>query len=387
MGAEALVRAALDAGMGTGAQLVAAGPDGFLRDVALGATGPGPDAERVTATTRFDVASVTKLFTTAVAAALIDDGTLSLDTPAGAVLPGIACPDVSVRALLGHRSGLPAWRPLFDLARHDPACAGLWPDNRTAGGTDRARARAMTLTAACVLAPTSPPARVYSDVGFLVLTAVLEAAGGVPLDALLDGLVTGPLGLRAGFRRLSSLQPSPSIPATGVLRPREPAPGQEDAYTVGPQAPQLVPGEVDDDNAWACDGVAGHAGVFASARTLAAFATTWWRAAQGDGTWLSPETAQAFLAVDAPDLAPARSLGWDRVAGEGSTAGSRLGRGPLGGVGHLGFTGASVWLDLDRGLAVALTTNRTLPSRTARAPIRALRPMTHDALWNEIVGT
>ena len=86
-----------------------------------------------------------------------------------------------------------------------------------------------------------------------------------------------------------------------------------------------------------------------------------------------------WLCVDAPELFPRRSLGFDRPSGPGSTAGPRLGVGPRGGVGHLGFVGAGWWIDLDRGLSCALLTNRTFPTRANTLGIRALRPAFFDA--------
>lgn len=373
-GPDTILTAALARGVGTGAQCVVHRAGVRVVDVALGHAAPrGPD---VTPDTRFDLASVTKVGTALLAAHLVGQGALRWDTRARAVIA--RAPDVDLAALLGHRSGLPPWQPCFDVARADPRCAGLWPD--AVGGHDRAIARRLTLHAALAVPP-GAPVRAYSDIGFLVLGAVLEAAAGASLDVLWDRAVARPLGLAAGFRRLSTAPPDPSIPATGVLRPREPAPGQEGAYTTGPQHPAIVPGQVDDDHAWACDGVAGHAGLFASARDVARLGDALLADAEGAELIAPAHAIAPLLAPDRPDLLPLRTLGLDTVAPTGSSAGTRLGRGPRGGVGHLGFTGTSLWIDLDARVVVALHTNRTFPSRTAVGPIRALRPALHDAVW------
>jgi CubicO group peptidase (beta-lactamase class C family) len=96
------------------------------------------------------------------------------------------------------------------------------------------------------------------------------------------------------------------------------------------------------------------------------------------------EALRAFVAIDPAD-GPRRSLGFDRPAPEGSSAGSLLGQaGPRGAIGHLGFTGCSLWIDLDRRLSVALLTNRTYPGRQHVEAIRALRPAFHDRLCRAI---
>lgn len=384
MSALALLDDALASGLGTGAQCVVLHRGVRVEDLALGRCGPSAGDAPITPHTSFDLASVTKVAaTTTVTACLVRDGVLDLDAPVHRWLPDAACGRTTIRALLAHRSGLPAWRPLFERPRAHPDCAGLWPGAADPTGTDRALARRLVLDAACAVPCSEPTERRYSDVGFLILTALIERAAGAPLDTLFDALVATPLGVGLRFRRLSSpLGPTP-IPPTGCLRPREPAPGQEDAYQVRPQVPALRPGEVDDDNAWACDGVAGHAGLFGSARDLATLGQAWLDDLRGDHRLLPEPIARAFATPDTPALLPVRSLGWDRVAPEGSTAGRHLGRapGPLGGLGHLGFTGTSVWIDPAAQLVVALTTHRTFPSRTAQAPIRALRPALHDAIW------
>jgi serine-type D-Ala-D-Ala carboxypeptidase len=136
-------------------------------------------------------------------------------------------------------------------------------------------------------------------------------------------------------------------------------------------------GEVDDENAWALGGVAGHAGLFSTAGDVAALGQAWLDALAGRGSFLGRETAGLFAAPAAPG---GRGLGWDRPTPETSALGSRLGRGPLGAVGHLGFTGCSLWVDLDAGLVCALLTNHVHPAGADRERLRLFRRRFHDAV-------
>lgn len=318
---------------------------------------------------RFDLASVTKVMaTTALLLRLVRDGALSLDQPLRRWLPRCAA-DVSLVDLALHRAGLPAWRPFFaDVTRSEPF---LYDTPRRPEPSLRAAVRARVLERV----EGEPPERsvgaaaVYSDLGFILLGAVVEQVCGLPLDSAFDALVAAPLGLDAGFRRVSTAMPDASVVDTGGTRPRAPAPGQEGLWSC-PVFPSL-PGEVDDDNAWVMDGVAGHAGLFGTAPAVAAFGQ-----AVLDGWLLAP----AGFAVDTSTPASTRTIGFDTPSPEGASCGPRLGRaGPLGAIGHLGFTGTSLWIDFDRQLVVALLTNRVVFGRE-NVQIRAFRPRFHEAV-------
>jgi CubicO group peptidase (beta-lactamase class C family) len=142
---------------------------------------------------------------------------------------------------------------------------------------------------------------------------------------------------------------------------------------------EVLCGEVDDDNAWAMGGVAGHAGIFATAEDVARFGRAWLDAVAGRSGWLGSAVATAFVARDATPGSE-RALGWDTPSPAGSAIGTRLGRGPRGAVGHLGFTGTSLWLDLDRELACALLTNHVHPGGSDRARIQSFRARFHDSV-------
>lgn len=337
------------------AEGVADGTFGTARAVVLHRGRTVFDGGPASLETWFDLASVTKVLgTTHAFLALAATGAVREDTRLRSLLPTAAA-DVTLGDLLFHRSGLPAFLPYFAQV--------LTPD------------RAKTVALALATAPTAPvgTAAIYSDIGFILLGEALSAAAAQPLDGLVHGLL-GRLGIGARYRRLSAAPPlPPELAPTNGTRPREPAPGQEGLWSTPTQPGR--PGEVDDDNAWVMDGVSGHAGLFGTARDVATFGQ-----AVLDGRLAPPRP----WAKDASTPGSTRALGFDTPSDEGASAGPRFGRaGPKGAIGHLGFTGTSVWIDLDRQLVVALLTNRVWRGR-ANVAIRAFRPRFHEAVLSQL---
>ena len=140
---------------------------------------------------------------------------------------------------------------------------------------------------------------------------------------------------------------------------------------------ELNQGTVNDDNAWAMGGVAGHAGLFSTAGNVARLGQEWLLAMEGHGRILDARLAREFARRDATPGSE-RALAWDTPSAEGSSIGSVLGRGPLGAIGHLGYTGCSLWIDRDRQLVCALLTNHVSPGGRRPAEILALRQSFHD---------
>ncbi len=321
----------------------------------------------VSAESRFDLASVTKvLSTTALLCQLSGRKQIDIDTPLRTFFPGAAAGDVSLADLAFHRSGLPAFVPFFEsafLRMPTLRADALIP-------SERALARQATLEAALSIAPVTEVGQssVYSDLGFIILGAVVEATQKTPLDELFEQLLAKPLGLTAtSFRRPSHALTDDDIVKTQEQRPREPAPGQEGMWTTSSlSATRRL---VDDDNAFVLDGVAGHAGLFGTADDVARFGQ-----AVLEGQVQSP----SGWSVDSTP-GSTRTFGFDTPSLEGASCGSRVGRGPRGAIGHLGFTGTSLWIDFDRQLVVALLTNRTALGRH-NLLIRKFRPRFHDAV-------
>jgi len=327
----------------------------------------------------FDVASLTKVVATGtLAALLVKDGRVELDAPAVEWLPrfrGGGKERVTVRQLLAHSSGLPWWRPWFERAAADPVAgqAFLPPDRRPGDLRDAfSRGREILEEALWEEPLEAPPGTraLYGDPAFLALGFLLERAGGAPLDRLFADRVAGPLGLGDTF----FVGPGHLAVGQGPCAGRTYAPTER-----CPHRGEVNRGAVNDDNAWAMGGVAGHAGLFSTAADVARLGQEWQDALSGRGRILDEGVACEFARRDATPGSE-RALGWDTPSPAGSSIGSRLGRGPLGAIGHLGYTGCSLWIDLDRGLSCALLTNHVHPDGRRPAEILALRQAFHDAV-------
>ena len=310
------------------------------------------NSQEVRADTIFDLASLTKVVaTTPMAMLLYERGQLPLDEPLANTLPDFVRlsprprqaerEQVTIRMLLAHSSGLPAYEKLFQFA-----------DNREDLLRYALSARLIT-----------PGTRVeYSDLGFILLGEVLEKKAGVSLDRFAQQEIFAPLGM-ANTR----FNPSPDRKAM--------IPPTEDDRTF---RHRVIQGEVNDENAWVMGGVAGHAGVFAPATDIARFAECMLR---GGAPVFNRESVELFTRRETSPPASTRTLGWDKPSRPESSSGKLFSDASFG---HLGFTGTSLWIDPERRLSVTLLTNRTWPDR-ANQMIREVRPRVHDAIV-EAVG-
>jgi len=263
--------------------------------------------------------------------------------------------DVTVRQLLCHSSGLPAHRPFWEQATRSPA----------------ERLAIASLAAREPL--TYPPGTraVYSDLGFILLGWLLERLTGARLDVLFQDRIAGPLGLAATtFVNLAD-----SEARARLLGDRTVAATQLSAERHG-----LVLGEVDDLNAFAMGGIAGHAGLFSTAGDVAAIATALVASFRGDGALVHPDVIRQFWS---PAGVPGSTwrLGWDGPADAGSQAGEMLSRAS---VGHLAFTGCSLWIDPAREVVIVLLSNRVHPSIPTDDRFRRFRPALHDAALDAV---
>jgi CubicO group peptidase (beta-lactamase class C family) len=298
-----------------------------------GRTAASLDGLPVTDSTLYDLASLTKVMATTTAAMILEEeGRLQLDQPVAVYLPELRDPakaGITIRMLLTHSGGFEAYAPLFQTVREREGYLRAIDERplQYAPGT-----RAL-----------------YSDWDMILLQLVIERITGRTLDAYLAERVLEPLGLRD-----TRFRPGPA------LRART-APTEMDRQR------GLIQGEVHDPNAWAMGGVAGHAGLFSSARDLAVFA----QMLLNGGTYagvkiISPATIARWTAPQQPGSS--RALGWDTPSGWSSSGRYFSPRS----FGHTGFTGTSLWIDPERGLFVVLLTNRVhfTSSNQLHVPLR-----------------
>jgi CubicO group peptidase (beta-lactamase class C family) len=278
--------------------------------------------------TVFDMASVSKLFTSILVMQQVERGALRLDEPVATYLPEFAAHgkgSITVQQLLTHTSGLEPFLPLW----RD------WPD------------KASRIAAVLDVAPTSTPGTtyVYSDLNLITLGVLLERQTGSSLDRLVAQRVTGPLGMKD-----TGYNPDPA------LRPRIAATEFQSAPARG-----MVWGEVHDENAWSLGGVAGHAGVFSTAQDMAVLA----QAMLNGGTYggdriLSPSNVEAMTTnynVAFPDDAHGLGFELDQRWYMSGLSGPRT-------AGHTGYTGTSVVVDFASRSFVIVLSNRVHPSRS-----------------------
>jgi len=330
--------------------------------LAVGHTRSVPDRGAPISTNAFfDLASLTKpIATTAVAMALCSEHRLDLEASAAHWLDGAIDPRVRVEHLIGHAAGLPPHARLYER---------IWAGDLDGCATAREALIRMALAQPLEAAPGERAS--YSDLGYIALGALLERAGGAPLEELFDHLVAGPWRLH-GARFVDVSRPPgerPSFPGPVVATEIDERRG-------------LVVGEVHDENCHAGGGVAGHAGLFATIGDVGRFAAAMVELAAGhDREPLGAGVALRFLATSAAPHTSWR-LGWDTPSPEPgvSHAGDLWPRQHS--VGHLGFTGTSLWLDLARRRWVALLTNRVHPTREGAraAAIRELRRTVNDTV-------
>ena len=300
--------------------------------------------------TIYDLASLTKVIgTTSAITALVQKGKLSLKDKVADHLPGFAPSTldnkslsrrkkVTVRHLLLHTSGLPAWKPLYRTCNsYRKLLTAILPTPLEAEPGSKYR---------------------YSDLGFILLGEIAARAGGKPLAKLEKELVFDPLGMKDTRRNPPS-----------YLRRR--IPPTEFDVTAG----KYVHGRVHDENARAGGGITGHAGLFSTTSDLSLLARELLLALKGKSGKLDKHTIETFVRCQDSPSGSSRALGWDTPSKE-SSAGKLASKTSFG---HTGFTGTSIWIDPQRDLYIILLSNRVHPTRKNRK-ITELRRKFSDAV-------
>jgi serine-type D-Ala-D-Ala carboxypeptidase len=326
-----------------------------------------PDVTPMREDTIFDVSSLTKAFATSVAMMLmVRDGRLHLDDRVTRFFHNFGVhgkTHITFRHLLSHCSGLPAWRPYFqdilDIERRDGRINFL--------GSHGAKTYVYQAIMRERLEAEPGTRALYSDLAFMLLGAVIEEISGVTLDRFCQSRIFRPLGLRStAFVDQSVLRTRRLEPVTDMIAPTERCPWRK----------QILCGVVHDDNAYAMGGVSGHAGLFSSAKDLDVVLCHLKESFCHASRMIPQPIIREFWTRDQAVPSSTWCLGWDSPSAVGSSAGTHFSPHS---VGHLGFTGTSVWLDLERDRHVILLTNRVHPSRENEA-IREFRPLIHDVI-------
>jgi CubicO group peptidase (beta-lactamase class C family) len=308
--------------------------------------------------TIFDLASLTKpLATTLAAMKLVDEGKLYLDQPLKDLMPGDFPKDkhaLTVRQLLCHCAGFADWKPLY-LELED-----FKSEERKT--TLRRLLSNMSLDY-------SPGQRtLYSDLGFMALEWIIEKRAGIPMHIFLDSHFYNPLSLNKTFLSSNSSK----------LR------FKEDQFAVTEDCPwrgKMMRGSVHDENAYMVGGYSGHAGLFGTAKEVYTLVDLLRKAFRSEShDYLKPETLKTFFSRQNIVDGSTWALGWDTPSPQESSSGKYFSGKS---VGHLGFTGTSIWMDLERDVVVVFLTNRIHPTRN-NEKIKAFRPRLHDMIMEEL---
>jgi len=310
----------------------------------------------VTHHTLFDLASLTKpLATTLAILSLIQRHRITLEQTVGEIISrfqNTSKSPISIRHLLCHNSGLPAYQPYFMEIRKV-----------------RVLDRKNKLRSLLVQEPLSSDigsTTLYSDIGFMILEWVIETVTGVSLNEYLDRALYRPLEIdNLFYEKTDGGGSQMEFAATEVC----------------PWRKRLLQGEVHDENAFVMGGIAGHAGLFGAIESVHQLLFLLMDIYRGERHhFLLPQAlVRLFLTVQEDS---GRALGFDTPSETGSSCGDLFTKNKT--VGHLGFTGTSFWMDLNRSIIIILLTNRIHPSRQ-NEKIKQFRPILHNSIMNKLI--
>lgn len=313
---------------------------------AIGTLG-GPGSPQVTSTTLFDLASLTKILATTMVWVLFASKDPSvLDVSISHWLGRVPEDklEITPRLLLAHASGLPAWRPYYLMSSPEK------PENFVVSKILSER-----------LEYPVGKGTLYSDLGFMLLGRVLEAAYMTDFQTLCQKLLFTPLGLENDLTFNPNFEQQPT------------------AWTSF-EEPQG--GMVNDLNCRAMGGLAGHAGLFGTAEGVTRMCRCFLKSLVSENGFFDHGTARIFAKRANISIGSTRALGFDTPSDADSSCGSYFSHSSLG---HTGFTGTSVWMDADKQLVATLLTNRVIMGQTDQR-IKGLRPLFYDAIMKEALG-
>lgn len=330
-----------------GATIVAGRRNGLFLLKEFGKMSYGDGAEPVKIDTIYDLASLTKVVVTTTACMkLYEEGKLRLNSKVFSYIPefgGKGKEKITVWHLLTHSSGLPAYQRYFL----------------------ETRGKENIIKRICEEELEYEPGTksVYSDLGFIILGAIVEKLTGQNLKDYIKRILFEPLGMKDTMF-------NPPKTLLGRIAPTEDDPWRK----------RIVHGEVHDENAYAMGGISGHAGLFSTVRDLAKFCQLLFNGGIYNGKRILKRSTIEYFTKRAGIPESTRALGWDTPSKEGSSAGRFVSSKAFG---HTGFTGTSIWIDPEKDLFVVFLTNRVHPNRENQK-IRDVRPKVHDAIFSGI---
>ncbi|QTA78575.1 Beta-lactamase [Desulfonema limicola] len=305
--------------------------------------------------TVFDLASLTKPLAASAALMKLTEETSGLpEWELGNIIPEICSTDkahIKIKHLLSHTSGFPDYRPYYLKI------------NKVTDENPKTVLRELLIKESLVSFPGKKV--IYSDLGFMMLEWVIEKLTATALDCFLDKEIYSPLGIKNLFFPGISYKKEKHFAATELC----------------PWRRKLLKGAVHDDNAYAAGGIQGHAGLFGTIKDVFILLCELLNAVKGNKNQgvFKKKVVEYFFR---PYRNTGRSLGFDMPSPEGSSSGCFFCKNS---VGHLGFTGTSFWMDIDRYIILILLTNRIHPYRH-NYKIKIFRPVIHNAVMEKIMN-
>jgi len=355
---KSLMNEGVERGVYPGAVLLVGhkGENIFFQEVGHRSLAPGSDPMQKG--TIFDLASLTKPLATSLAImSMVDKEVVHLDQPLTDLLPETVPEDkrnLTLRLLLCHSAGFPDWKPFYLELNQFPL------EER------KKQLRQRLLKIPLTYRPGNEV--LYSDLGFMMLEWIVEESTGLPLNKFVDKYFYGPLSLKRTFFSNTECQ----------LR------FEEDQFAATEDCPwrkRIMRGYVHDENAYVLGGYSSHAGLFGTAEEVYLLADLLRRHFLGQrADYLKPETVKTFFNRQNIVNGSTWALGWDTPSTQDSSSGRYF---STNSVGHLGFTGTSVWMDLEKDIIVVSLTNRIHPTRN-NEKIKAFRPKIHDVIMEEL---
>jgi len=317
-----------------------------------------PHADKIRKDTIFDLASLTKpLATTLAIMKLIDGESLYLDQPLQSLLRGTLPEDkrkLTLRLLLSHSAGYVDWKPFY-------LEIGKFPLEER-----KKELRERLLKIPLTYQPGKET--LYSDLGFMMLEWVVEESTDLPLNRFIEQYFYNPLLIERTF--LSNNRCPPRF--------------EEDQFASTEDCSwrkKVMKGYVHDENAYSLGGYSGHAGLFGTAEDVYLLVDLLRMHFLGQrADYFKPETVRTFFSRQDIVSGSTWALGWDTPSAQNSSSGRYF---STSSVGHLGFTGTSVWMDLEEDIIIVFLSNRIHPTRNNKK-IKAFRPEIHDLIMEEL---